>query len=267
MKIEKIAKHLSKIYPDEYKEDWDFPGLIVGSIDWETDKILYTVDITEEIVNDAIENGCNLIFSHHPLFFRSVHNISDFTFRGKIVNKLLENKIALYVGHTNVDKSINSASKALAEELGLYEITPIEMNPLNENIGLGAFGVLPESLAFHEFAERVTVSLLASPSGVRCSGDSDAQIKSVAICSGSGDFMLLGDELIQADVYITSDLRHHPVLDFRQEYPEKCIIDVPHWVGEHICLDSIRSRLESELEIKGIVSKIPTDPFNFVINK
>ncbi|MDR2748907.1 MAG: Nif3-like dinuclear metal center hexameric protein [Bifidobacteriaceae bacterium] len=271
MKVEEILDFLSVIYPNDTSEEWDYPGLVVGSRSWDTTKVLYAVDITDQVVAEAIEKKCDLIISHHPLFFKSVHTVSDIGFRGAIVNKLVENKIALYVGHTNVDKSVDGASRVLAKELKLENIVPIIPDFANLDIGLGAAGDLPKAMSFELFAKLVSSYLPQTPQGIKCSGDPNHAIKEVAIISGSGDFIFQNNYIPKTDVFISSDLRHHPVLDFRQANPNVCVIDVPHFSSEQICLQKIKEKVESKFAsssgLTGVISEKITDPFNFVINQ
>ncbi|MDR3116790.1 MAG: Nif3-like dinuclear metal center hexameric protein [Bifidobacteriaceae bacterium] len=286
--VESVVSFLDKLYPVKNSEIWDFPGLIIGSADWEVDKILYAVDPTVEVIDEAVEKNCNFIFTHHPLFFQAQHQFSSASFRGRIANQLIDKRISLYCGHTNVDKSKDGASFSLAKELNLKNI--ISLNDYADNSAdnyseanaanfhakrtsasdnyLAVSGDLKSEQTLEELLKNLSFLIPKTPSPLRCSGQKNKKIKKAVIISGSGDYILNSDEAIQtnffgADVFISSDLRHHPVLDFRQTYPNVAVIDVPHFSGEYICLGNIKDNIEKSLGAAGILSNIITDPYNF----
>ena len=98
-----VVQELEKLYPLRYAESWDHPGLIVGDLAHPVRKIYMAVDPTEAIVEEAKAFGADLIVTHHPLFFRSVHEMSGLSHRGAIVSELYRSGIGLWVGHTNAD--------------------------------------------------------------------------------------------------------------------------------------------------------------------
>ncbi|MDR3152431.1 MAG: Nif3-like dinuclear metal center hexameric protein [Bifidobacteriaceae bacterium] len=282
--VELVVDFLDKLYPVKNSEIWDFPGLTIGSNDWEVDKILYAVDPTIEVINEAVEKNCNFIFTHHPLFFQAQHQFSSASFRGRIVNQLIDKRISLYCGHTNVDKSKDGASFGLAKELNLKNIISLDnyadnyakVNAADFQVKrttaldnyLAVSGDLKSEQTLEELLKNLSLLIPKTPSPLRCSGQKNKKIKKAVIISGSGDYILNSNEAIQtnffgADVFISSDLRHHPVLDFRQTYPNVAVIDVPHFSGEYICLRNIKDNIEKNLGVIGILSNIITDPYNF----
>ena len=141
----------------------------------------------------------------------------------------------------------------------------IEMVPMDElDRGSGRIGTLGEPLSLRAFADRVAATLPDTAHGVRVAGDPDREIRTVALCGGAGDFLLDQVRGSGADVYLTSDLRHHPASEFR-EYDGPALVDVAHWAAEWTWLPVLARRLESVLgdtvEIR--VSTTPTDPWTF----
>ena len=98
-----VVRVLEDLYPLNLAESWDNPGLIVGNPTDKVNKIVCLSDPTLEAVEESCKMGADLIVSHHPLFFRSVHEVSGLSVRGKIVQTLIENHCGLWVGHTNAD--------------------------------------------------------------------------------------------------------------------------------------------------------------------
>jgi len=104
LQLRKIVNSLEKMYPIELQEKWDNCGFLIGRLDTEIEKILTTLDVTHEVIDKAIEEGVNLIISHHPIIFDGMKSIIDKTSHGDKVLRLIENRIAVISLHTNVDK-------------------------------------------------------------------------------------------------------------------------------------------------------------------
>ncbi len=134
--------------------------------------------------------------------------------------------------------------------------------------GTGRVGLLSEPVSLREFSESVAAALPPTGVGARVSGDLDRKVQTVAVVGGSGDFMLDAARLRGVDVYVTSDLRHHPASEFREYADAPALVDVPHWSAEWTWLPVAQRALtralaESGLTIESEVSRICTDPWNY----
>jgi dinuclear metal center YbgI/SA1388 family protein len=167
-----------------------------------------------------------------------------------------------------VPRRIRSSVVAAMRTLHPYEEPAhdlIEMATTDEpDRGSGRIGTLAAPMTLRAFAEHVAASLPATAHGVRASGDPDGEVHMVALCGGAGDFLLDRVRATGADVYLTSDLRHHPASEFR-EYDGPALVDVAHWAAEWTWLPVLRRKLESALgdTVEVRVSTTPTDPWNF----
>ena len=137
----------------------------------------------------------------------------------------------------------------------------------SENRGSGRIGVLPETMTLGSFAELVTRRLPAHRSATRVAGDLDRPVRTVALCGGSGDFLLSTADALGADAYVTSDLRHHPVSE-HLERPGACgVIDVPHWAAEWTWLPvaarEVVARAGDTVEAR--ISTLVTDPWSATV--
>jgi dinuclear metal center YbgI/SA1388 family protein len=134
--------------------------------------------------------------------------------------------------------------------------------------GSGRIGALAEPMTLDDFAAHVTASLPAHDSVTRVAGDLDAEVRTVALCGGSGDFLLGAADAAGADVYVTSDLRHHPVSEHRERAGACAVVDVPHWAAEWTWLPvaarEVASRCGDTVETR--VSTIVTDPWTHVVS-
>jgi len=114
-----IAGHIETLAPPALAQDWDKIGLQVGRADALVQRVLVCLDVDDELVDEAVEAGCQLIVSHHPLFFNEVTGVTGATAAGRTALKAIENRIAVYVAHTNLDKAPDGINDALADALGL----------------------------------------------------------------------------------------------------------------------------------------------------
>jgi len=119
MKIKTLIKKLEKDFPKNIAETWDNIGLLVGNEDREIIKVQISLDATEEVIDHAIEVGANLIITHHPIIFNGIKNITSKNLMGKKLLKLIENKIAVYSMHTNLDSAEGGLNQYICEKLGV----------------------------------------------------------------------------------------------------------------------------------------------------
>jgi putative NIF3 family GTP cyclohydrolase 1 type 2 len=133
--------------------------------------------------------------------------------------------------------------------------------------GSGRIGVLPEPMPLGDFAQHVTDRLPAHHSATRVAGDLGATVGTVALCGGSGDFLLGLADASGADVYVTSDLRHHPLSEHRERPGACAVIDVPHWAAEWTWLPVAAREVEDRCgdTVETRVSTIVTDPWTHVV--
>jgi dinuclear metal center YbgI/SA1388 family protein len=119
MKLKEITSYIESIAPLAYQEDYDNAGLIIGNPDLELTGILITVDVTEEVVDEAINKNTNLILAHHPIMLSGVKKITGKNFTERIILKAIKNDIAIYAAHTNLDSIWGGVSSKIAEKLQL----------------------------------------------------------------------------------------------------------------------------------------------------
>jgi dinuclear metal center YbgI/SA1388 family protein len=146
-----------------------------------------------------------------------------------------------------------------------YDVIATEPRPVDR--GSGRIGRLDAPMALRDFAALVADRLPGHRSATRIAGDPDATVRTVALCGGSGDFLLGAAQAAGADVYVTSDLRHHPVSEHRELAGACAVVDVPHWAAEWtwlpVAAQALRERLGATVAIT--VSTIVTDPWTFAV--
>ena len=206
--LKQVIDVLETLYPLRYAEEWDEPGLIVGDLSHDVHRIVFAADPTSAIIDKAIATGADLLITHHPLFFRSVHETSGLGFRGDIVRRLYQHGCGLWVGHTNADAAYRGVGQAAADYFGLIDqkpLVPIDDANASHPVGLGRVGRLPKPVALKDFAQRVFDEVsdhgMTSALGIQVCGDSDTFVQYVAILPGSGDslFNEVQDSILNAD--------------------------------------------------------------------
>jgi dinuclear metal center YbgI/SA1388 family protein len=259
-----IIGALERRYPLESAEPWDAVGLVCGDPDAEVTRVLWAVDPTDGVIDQAVEVGAQLIVTHHPLLLTGVHSVAATTPKGSHVHRLIRAGIALYCAHTNADVADPGVSDALAAALGVTGLEPLAPGDA-PGTGLGRIGDISETVTLAEFAGYVSEALPATHHGVRVAGDPDRPVRRVAVCGGSGDSLLGVATALGADVMVTSDLKHHRALEHLED--DGCaIIDVAHWASEWPWLPQAARLLREDLAAEGttvdcVVSDLPTDPW------
>ena len=262
---------LESLYPLESAADWDRVGLVAGDLEQPVRRILFALDPTLAVIDEARAWGADLLVTHHPLLLRGVHSVATTGAKGASVTALVRAGIALWVGHTNADVADPGVSTVLADALGLGSQRPLSTEGA---YAVGRVGELTVPMRLAEFAEAVAAALPATAGGIRVSGDADAQVRTVAVMGGSGDDRFDDVRASGADVYVTADLRHHPVLEAREESRggPPFLVDAGHWATESLWLASGRERLLAALEqvpaatrVEARVSAIRTEPWTFVV--
>lgn len=260
--VRDIVDVVEAAYPPAIASAWDAVGLTCGDPDAPVRRILLAVDPVAVVVDEAIEWGADLVITHHPLLLAGVHSVAATDAKGSVLHRLITNGIALLSAHTNADHATPGVSDALAAAIGLGGLRPLVPLEGHAELGTGRVGALAEAVTLEQFAEHVAAVLPATAHGVRVAGDPQQSVRVVAVCGGAGDAFLT-DAAAVADVYVTSDLRHHRAQDHLAE-GGCALVDVAHWAGEWpwlaLAADAIRRGLGgTTVEIR--ISEQPTDPW------
>jgi len=119
MTIREIKQVLEHYAPLEFQEDYDNAGLIIGNPDAEISNVLIALDITDEVLDEALQNDCNLVISHHPLIFKGLKRLVEADPVQRLTVKAIQNHIAVYAIHTNLDNSVNGLNTWFCDLLGI----------------------------------------------------------------------------------------------------------------------------------------------------
>ena len=275
--LQNVLEVIEQLWPASGAEEWDAPGLLSGDPSASVSRILLAVDTVAATVDEAVEGDHDLLLVHHPLLMRGVTTVAESTAKGAMLARLIRGECALVAAHTNADVVETGTSGRLAELLRLRDVAAIADRPGREGrdddgrtvTGLGRTGVLPEATTLGELARTLAQLLPATAGGVRVGGEYDRRVSQVALCGGAGDSLLAEPGVRASDVYITSDLRHHPAseaLESARVAGGPALIDVSHWASEWLWLDTAAAELRTALPgVEVVVSELRTDPWDFVV--
>jgi dinuclear metal center YbgI/SA1388 family protein len=263
-----VCAVVERLWPKAGAESWDAAGLLSGDLGATVGSILLAVDAVPDVADEAIASRADLLLVHHPLLLRGVTTIAEDRFKGAVLSRLVRGDCALLAAHTNADVVETGTSAELAYRLGVVDAAPIVPGSAPGR-GIGRVGRLAEPTTLGRLSRRLGELLPATASGIRVSGDFDRPVETVALCGGAGDSLLDEPVVRAADVYITSDLRHHPASAFREDAKlagGPALVDVSHWASEWLWLETAADELRAELPGVDItVSDLRTDPWDFVI--
>lgn len=260
MKIKEVLSALERFAPLPLQEGWDNAGLQIGLTEAEVSGALLCLDVNEAIVDEAIEKGCNLIVSHHPLLFKGLKTISDGDYVQRTVMKAIMNSIAIVSMHTNMDNAKGGVNYKIAEHLGLQEVKFFAEKPGAVEAGSGVVGLLPEPMSAAAF-----IQLVKERFGVKCAQCNQLlqrPVRKVAICGGSGDF-LLGDAIAQgADAFITGEMHYHVYFGQEQKI-QICVIG--HYESEQFTSEIFKSIIEDECPgLLVMIAQTSTNPIIYL---
>jgi dinuclear metal center YbgI/SA1388 family protein len=365
MTIQNIISYIEAFAPLVYQEEYDNCGLLTGDQNAEVTGALLTLDCIEPVIDEAIENNCNLIIAHHPIIFSGLKKLTGDTYIERTVIKAIKNNIAIYAAHTNVDNVVNGVNYKIAEKLGLknlkilapksgllkklvtyvpathhqvvldalfsagcgnignydscsfnaegtgtyrgneastpflgtagtlskeaeirietifeggkekavlkallgshpYEEVAFDTYPLTNklnNVGSGIIGELETGLNEEDFLKLVKKSLKSEC--LKYTKKTGKIVKKVALCGGSGRFLLKNAIYSQADAFITSDFKYHEYFDADQKL---LLIDAGHYETEQFTPEIFYAVIQNKFPTFAIrLSKIKTNPVNYFL--
>lgn len=239
MKLGKIIDELEKIAPPNTALSFDNVGLLVGDNKKEIKNILIALDLTKDVLEEAISNDADLIITHHPLIFNPLKKINNDDPIGNLVMGLIKNDIALFASHTNLDKSIDGTNILLANKLGLSNSAFIDDESL-----ICVVGELKTTT--NALIEKIKEVLFLDY--VRFVGDDKKQIQKVAVSTGSGDSYNLFSTCKKngVDTLITGDLTYHTMM-YAKDIGLN-VIDATHFGTENIIATHLKNILANKLE-------------------
>ena len=267
VKIYQVVDALEHYAPLPLQEGYDNAGLQVGLTEAvEVSGALLCLDVTEDVVDEAIQKGCNLIVSHHPLIFRKLARISDENYVQRTVRKAIKNDITIVSMHTNMDAAKGGVNFKIAEKLGLRNLRFFGGEKEIDGVkgGEGVIGeITDETDTLHAdgIAADDLVLMLRErfqAECVQCNQLLRRPIRKVALCGGAGSFLLDAAIAAGADAFITGEMHYHEFFGHEQEI-QICVIG--HYQSEQFTTEIFKTIIEEQCEgVKCEISAIDTNP-------
>ena len=271
VKIYQVVDALEHYAPLPLQEGYDNAGLQVGLTEAvEVSGALLCLDMTEDVVDEAIRKGCNLIVSHHPLIFRKLARISDENYVQRTVRKAIKNDITIVSMHTNMDAAKGGVNFKIAEKLGLRNLRFFGGEKEIDGVkgGEGVIGeITDETDTLHAdgIAADDLVLMLRErfqAECVQCNQLLRRPIRKVALCGGAGSFLLNAAIAAGADAFITGEMHYHEFFGHEQEI-QICVIG--HYQSEQFTSEIFRSIITEKCPgVKCEISEINTNPIIYL---
>jgi dinuclear metal center YbgI/SA1388 family protein len=268
--LSEVIAALDALWPPARAEEWDAVGTVCGEVgnpEARVERVLFAVDPVQEIADEAVEIGAQLLVIHHPLYLRGTTTVAADTFKGRVVHTLIRHGIALHVAHTNADTADPGVSDALAGALDLRVIRPLVPDPSDSEgrRGLGRICEPPRPMRLSELTAWAAERLPVTAQGIRAAGDPDQMVNSIAVCGGSGDGLFAEVRAAGVDAYLTADLRHHPASEAREHSP-LALLDAAHFATEWPWCEQAAAQLDEisdrrDWRLRTHVSRTVTDPW------
>ncbi len=257
VKVKEIYDYIDSFAPFATQMDFDNAGLLVGSMEAQTDRVLLALDVTGAVVREARRKKCRLVVTHHPLIFHPLRSVNPDHPTEGVVAGLVEGKIALISAHTNLDLAPGGVNDVLMGRLGAKTTGVLE--PMADDLGLGRVGELPQAMTPRAFAAMVKKAL--GTRAVRAVAG-DRPVKKIAVCSGSGGDMVALAAKAGADAYVTADVKHHEFLEAAAR--GLTLLDAGHYATENLVMPELCQRLQEAFagrEVAFLLSAANKEPY------
>lgn len=230
MTLGELERALYEKFPRENQAPWDNTGLLVGDPARPVGRLLVSLDITEEVVDEAVRLHAGAILSHHPVIYRPLHAVSPR--ENRVVWLLLQNGLGAVCMHTNLDTSPGGVGDSLADALGLREVERVMPDEENPRALFGRVGSVEECTP-EAFCERVKQALETPVLRAVCA---PRPVRRVAVLGGSGK-AYLAEAAALADAFVTADCGYH---DFQTAASlGLTLIDAGHFPTENVVLPAL----------------------------
>lgn len=238
--VEEIKSFMEDWAKNEYQLSWDNSGSQVEFKE-NTDSVVLAMDVTDKVIDRALEMDAKLIISHHPMFFSGSKIIIEGTYLGDNIIKLIKNNISVFSYHTSMDVADDGVNDTLFEKLDLKNKSTLIYE---EEKPMGLIGEFERELTLTDLDKFLKEKLQVSK--IKYYGREDRNIKKVAILGGSGSDFIRQAKEAGVDAYITSDIKYH---DGQRAYEDDLIlIDVGHFYSERIILPKIKKKLQENFK-------------------
>jgi dinuclear metal center YbgI/SA1388 family protein len=259
-----LISYLEGIAPLNLQEDYDNAGLITGHPDMTVKGVIVCLDAIEAVVDEAISLQCNVIIAHHPIVFRGLKRFNGANYIERTIIKAIKHDIAIYAIHTNLDNVYaHGVNGKIAERLGLLDtrilLAKENVHYQGQPVGAGMVGVLPEVMSIHDFMTMLKAKMELQI--IKHTHLCKDVVRSVAVCGGSGGFLLSQAIRQGADVFITADYKYHEYFDANDRI---IIADIGHYESEKYTIELLHGLIINKFTtFAAHYTKVITNPVKY----
>lgn len=258
-----IFGYLESLAPLHLQESYDNSGLIIGSARTEVTGVIVCLDCTEDVLDEAVRKGCNVVISHHPPVFYGLKTITGSNLTERVVMKAIREDLILYAIHTNLDNVLaHGVNERIARHLGL-EVKSILRGKDGGNAemvtGAGLIGYFQEPVPEVEFLQMLKERMGATV--VRHTRLLSKPIERVAICGGSGSFLLEDARRAGAHAFVTADYKYHGFFDADGDL---LVCDIGHYESEQFTVQLLQELISGKYAtFAAHCTEINTNPVHY----
>ncbi|MGL6267139.1 MAG: Nif3-like dinuclear metal center hexameric protein [Chitinophagaceae bacterium] len=260
MQISQIINFLETIAPLSMQESYDNAGLITGSPAWDCSGAMISLDITDEVLDEALKNNCNLLIAHHPIIFKGLKRITGNEYVGRNIIRAIKNDLAIYAIHTNLDNVLEGVNGKIAEMIGLADCQALmPLSNTHPGYGSGLTGHLSKPMDEKAFLGMVR-DIFKIPV-IRHSGYMHKPIQQVSLCGGAGSFLISNAIANNSAIFLTADLKYH---DFFEANNRIVLADIGHFESEQFTTDLVYGILKEKFPTFAVLKTgVNTNPINY----
>lgn len=262
MHIQAILKVLETIAPPQLQESYDNAGLIVGNPSDTVTGVLFCLDSTEAIIEEAVQKGCNLVVAHHPIVFKGLRRLNGANYVERTVIAAIRHKVAIYAIHTNLDNvHFRGVNEKIAQKLGLQDTRILAPKNGLPDIGAGLIGMLAAPIEAHLFLKQIKTALKTAC--IRHTALPPKKIHKVAVCGGAGSFLLADALRAGADILVTADFKYHEFFDAEGQL---IIADVGHYESEQFTIELLFELIHEKFPTFALhCTELNTNPVHYLL--
>ena len=262
--VSDVCQVLEEIAPLAVQESYDNAGLLTGDPGMPVTGVLTALDMLEPVLDEAIAKGCNMVVAHHPIIFRGLKRLTGQNYVERVVIKAIRAGIALYAIHTNLDSVLEyGVNQRIAERLGLTDLrflAPKAPAPDGREVGMGLLGELPAPCTETDFLQDLKGRMQASM--IRHTELLGRPVRRVAICGGSGSFLLTQAVAAEADVFVTGDFKYHEFFDADGQI---LIADIGHYESEQFTINLLQEIIQQKFRnFASHCTSVVTNPVKYI---
>lgn len=263
--IANVVDWIEAIAPPALAEEWDNVGLVVGDAARQARRVMTCLTLTEDVADEAIAGGADLVITHHPLPFRPLKRLTTDSPEGRMLWKLIGAEVSIYSPHTALDSALAGINQQLAEGLNLAEtipLVPADPSDPDSTMGAGRCGAVLEPTTLARLAANTRE--LLSIDHVRVVGDDQQPIARVAIACGSGGSFLEAAIDQGADALVTGEATFHTLLAARTA--GVAVVLAGHYASERFALERLAEELASSMsDLEVWASRDECDPLRLMM--